>query len=362
MARRFHHSRSPSVATAQLLDWPTALALKILAITIILLSVVVGNIALADVGAAGTLAKETEIESPIASKVSLSTSLKPASAAHPRGPDSVVISNLGARADLVKVSTPPYKVDFSNFEPRLGEYKYGVSWQGIPAASASVTVRKEGAQFYLSAFARTARAIDMLYALRYQADGIVSAFDLMPERTVIRHQEGSRIRNMELSFTPNGEVFTVRTQNNKKPAEILRFDPENQMFEPFSAALIARTLDWTKGNSYAFDTFNGKSRYLITLTSVGEESVWLNGKSHDCYVISPTVKKLTENQKADKLRTAKIYVTKDNRRDIIKIVSEVFIGSVVTELESFNSIQEADAVFAKALGNEDEGTRARLLR
>lgn len=256
--------------------------------------------------------------------------------------------------DAIKVSTPTYRVTLDKFKPRLGTYTYGVSWQGIPAASAKFTVSKEDNRYHLIADARSAKAIDLFYTLRYRADGFVSAVDLLPDRATIRHQEGSRIKNIDLSFTSGGEVFSVRTQNDGKPAEMLRFTPENQMLDPFSAGMIARSLDWKAGDVYQFDAFNGRSRYLITLSHVGFDKVWLNGKNYDCFVVSPTVRKLTEVQNSNKLRQAKIYVTNDDRRDILKIVSEVFIGSVVTELESFEPIQApaSDAVIAKVgVGN-----------
>ena len=248
---------------------------------------------------------------------------------------------------LVQVSTPTYQPDFQRFDPPLGTYTYGVFWQGIPAATATVTIDQDGPSFKISALAKTAQAIDLFYTLRYQAEGTLSAFDFQPEKTVIRNQEGSRIRNVDMSFLADGEVFVTRSQNNNKPATLLRFNPHNNMLDPFSAAFLARSLSWERGSHYEFDTFNGKSRYLIGLTVVDEATVTMNGHTSECWVVKPTVKNLTSAKSDSKLREARIYVTKDSRRDVLKIESEVFIGTVTTELEAFAPAHKPAVMMAR---------------
>jgi len=251
------------------------------------------------------------------------------------GSPTVATAQDSIEPEFVTVSTPYYRPDLVNFEPPLGTYSYGVSWQGIPAASAEVTIDQAGANYLVSASAKTASAIDLFYTLRYRADGEFSAIDMQPHKVTIRNQEGSKVRSVDMSFLGDGEVFTVRSQNNQKPAKIVRFNPNNNMLDPFSATVLARSLDWSVGKSFDFDIFNGKSRYLITMTAIDEAQVEVNGKKHDCWVVSPTVKNLTNTKANNKLREAKMYVTKDRSRDVLKIVSEVFIGAVTIELESF---------------------------
>ncbi len=253
----------------------------------------------------------------------------------------LILSAAGARAedapyvqpDDVQVSTPIYQPNFDEFEPRLGTYTYEVSWQGIPAAEAKVTIDQDGLHYKMSAFAKTYSAIDIFYKLRYRAQGLVSAVTFLPEKTEVENRENSRIKTVEMDFRPDGRIFSKFRRNANE--EVFDFDPQNLTLDPFSAAFVARSLDWKSGETKTFDTFNGKSRYLISLTALGREMINYGGKVHDVWVISPYVEKVTEPNGPKKLRSAKIYVTADKSRDILQIVSSVFVGSVKTKLVDF---------------------------
>src|SRR5262249_10341179 len=162
---------------------------------------------------------------------------------------------------------------------------------GIPAASATIFVEKDGENYRITATARTATGIDLFYKLRYRGEGLLSGTDLTPIRAVFDQQENSRIKNAEIIFHDNGEIEAVR-QTKGKPAETLNFTPENFTLDPFAAAFIARGVDWKLGDTKEFDTFNGKSRYLISLTALEKAKVDVNGEKRDCWVISPKVKNL----------------------------------------------------------------------
>lgn len=235
----------------------------------------------------------------------------------------------------IQVTTPIYRPNFEEFEPRLGTYTYEVSWQGIPAAEAKVTIDQEGLRYQMSAFARTYSAIDIFYKLRYRAQGLISAVTFLPERTLVENRENSRVKTVEMNFRPDGMISSVFKRNDNNQ-EFFNFDPQNLTLDPFSAAFMARSLEWQKGETKTFDTFNGKSRYLISLTALGRETITFAGKSQDVWVISPRVQKVTEPNGPQKLNSAKIYVTADRSRDVLQIVSSVFVGSVKTTLVGFD--------------------------
>jgi len=237
-------------------------------------------------------------------------------------------------AAAVQISTPAYTPLEGDFEPALGSYEYDVSWQGIPAATVNVEITQDGPRYRIVAAAETASAIDLFYRLRYRAEGIISALDLLPVRTVIDQRENSRHKNTRISFLESGEIESVRWKSGKD-TEVIRFNPNNFTLDPFSAAFLARSLPWESGQVREFDTFNGKTRYLISLTAREKIRMTVNGTPRDVWVISPRVRNLTNPEKAGKLREAKIYVTADSSREILQIVSEVFIGSVTTKLASF---------------------------
>ena len=244
----------------------------------------------------------------------------------------------------VKISTPFYQP--AGFTPALGTYVYEVSWQGIPAASATITVDRDGKDLLISAGAKTLRAIDILYKLRYNASARISADKLLPSASVYHKQENKKVRDTEITFLPSGEISTVR-RNEKGEVERLQFNPENLTLDPFSASFLARSLDWKLGDTKYFDTYEGKNRYLISLTAVDKVRMQINKQPRDVWVIMPKVKKLGGPINAKKLRQAHIYMTADEAREILEIKSEVFIGSVRTKLVSFIPSRKSGTVAGK---------------
>ena len=128
-------------------------------------------------------------------------------------------------ADQVKIKTPTYKPSFDEFTPPLGEYKYEVSWQGIPAAGLTATVTREDDTYRIVTTAKTYKAIDLFYKLRYRAEGVISAYTLRPKKTMINHRENSRVKNTEIKFEGD-KIKSVYTKLGK-PSEILNFETDN---------------------------------------------------------------------------------------------------------------------------------------
>jgi len=247
-----------------------------------------------------------------------------------------VISAQEISADLVNISTPVYTANTSSYAPALGKYTYQVGWQGIPAAECTVEVQREGLFYHITAGAKTNKGIDLFYKLRYHAEGVMSAVDYRPKKTSVMQTENSRQKITEVTYLDSGLVKSYRI-NPKGKEDRLVFQPKNFMLEPFSAAFLARSLDWQKGVSREFDTFNGKSRYLLKLTAKDRITMKVNGKPRDVWVIVPEVNNLTNPKKNKKLRSAEIYVSADENKEILQIKSEVFIGSVYATLKNFES-------------------------
>ncbi len=248
--------------------------------------------------------------------------------------------------ELVKVTTPTYKASFDHFRPRFGTYEYTVSWEGIPAASCSLTFKQEKDHYIVETAARTYSGVDLLYKLRYNATGVLSKNDLTSVKLMIDHRENSRHKHVSIDFMPEaGRISAVRGKGEDDPHKAaVSFVPHNFTLDPIGAAFIARALPWQTGETKTFDVFNGKSRYYIQLTAVRRETISHNGEERKVIVITPQVRNLTTTRPVSKLREAFIYVTDDPQREVLKIVSSVFIGSVTTSLDSFTPLTlESDA-------------------
>jgi hypothetical protein len=233
----------------------------------------------------------------------------------------------------VKVSTPEY-APASSFTFPNGTYKYEVSWKGIPAGTATISLDNDGSTYRLVATAATMSWVELFYTLRYRAEGLVDSSSFKPQQMTIKKRENSKLSHIQVSFDETGEIYSKREKTGREAKE-LRFNPHNGTLDPFSASLLARSLDWKVGQSRQFDTYNGKTRYLITLNCLEAKVMDVNGLPRAVWIIEPTVTNLLKNKPAKKLRRAFMYVTADSKREVVKIESEVLVGSVTTKLESF---------------------------
>lgn len=239
--------------------------------------------------------------------------------------------------ELVKITTPRYQPEDSKFSPRLGTYEYSVGWEGINAASCKLTIQRQGDTYVVDAAARTYTGVDLLYKLRYEAIGVISANDLTSINLDIDHQENSRHKNIAIDFSPTlKKIHAVRSKGANDPdKKILSFNTDNFTLDPIAATFLARSLNWQVGDTKHFDVFNGKSRYIISLTAVERKKIRYQGEDRPVIVITPQVRNLTTTKPRAKLRQAFIYVSDDEFREVLRIESSVFIGRVITELDSF---------------------------
>jgi len=94
---------------------------------------------------------------------------------------------------------------------------------------------------------------------------------------------------------------------------------------------------------------------------VDRRSVRFQGRERQALVISPQVRNLTTTKPRSKLRQAFIFVSDDESRDILRIESSVFIGSVSVDLESYSPLPEAEEkiIMVNASGPEDARAQMR---
>jgi hypothetical protein len=243
--------------------------------------------------------------------------------------------------DQIRITTPAYSPELPDFNPRQGRYIYIVSWQGIPAGTINLEFKRNTDQYEISANVRSAKAIDYVYKLRFRTKGILSAETLMPKQSVFITNENDRKKKIELAFFPNGEIQSVYT-DNRGGRESVKFNPGNFTLDPFSTAFLALSMNWEVGDKRQFDTYNGRNRYLIELTAVEKTDITVNGKTQNVIVISPGIQKLTDTD-TKKLRNARIYITADSSREILKISSDLFFGTVDVDMVDFIPAKQKSA-------------------
>jgi hypothetical protein len=232
----------------------------------------------------------------------------------------------------VQILVPRYQSDPAIVLDLLGKYEYLVSWQGIPAASAELKVFQAGKYIRVVTKLRTNSAVDVFYKLRFNSESWIEKETLKPFRTHIEQTENGRVKLFDISFREDGEIYSFRSTNGQDQKEY-RIRSSNQVFDPFSAVFNALAMQWGMGAERYFDTFTGKTRYLVNLAV--KDKATISGDHFgvvQCFEVVPQVSNLTNPSANSKLRSAKIYVSQERPRKILKVVSKVFVGSVVVEL------------------------------
>ncbi|MEW6076201.1 MAG: DUF3108 domain-containing protein [Thermodesulfobacteriota bacterium] len=239
-------------------------------------------------------------------------------------------------ANQVRVSTPVY-APADSFQPLPGLYSYVVSWNGVPAASAALELDRRDGDYEIRASAQTAKGIDVVFKLRYQCATVLAADTFKPKYSFSVAETNSRQKTVRIEFLPDGEILSVR-RDDEGNVKTLKFDPDNFTLDPYSAGLLALSQEWKVGDKRRFDLFNGKHRYLIEFVAVRKTSVTVNGKARPAFVLIPSIKKLTKaeaDESDDSLRQARIFISADQPRQILKVTSELLFGRVDTEMVGF---------------------------
>jgi Protein of unknown function (DUF3108) len=236
--------------------------------------------------------------------------------------------------DKVRVKTERYS-RIENFKIRTGELEYSISWNGISVASVKVVTRIIGSDLKVECSVSTSSVISLFYTLRYQAYSKLKLPSFEHGTTVLRQTENQKLKYTTIATTYNSKIsqreISSYSWKSTKGENSIKFRLENFTLDPLAAIFIARSLKWQLGESKSFDVFDGKTRYLVKLKldSIEPNKLNIAGiKSKELLVFIPTVYNLNKRERHKKLYTAKIYLSNDKFRDILKLESRVLLGSV----------------------------------
>jgi len=238
------------------------------------------------------------------------------------------------------VSAELYQPEFA---PQPGTYHYSIRWGRFTIAKADVTVSRKGPFYLMEVNANTSGIVDRFYTLRYKGQGKITASDLTPVQMHMEQQENSIFKTLTITFHAGGEVEAVEIkykEEEEPEKKVKKVQSNGQVLDPFSAAFLARGIEWSKGEVQKYEIITGKHVYLVTLTCVDKERIKIMGKKREAWVISPKIKKISEpeKKKKKKIKWAKIYVSADDRREVLQLKSKATVGSVRAKLERFEPL------------------------
>ena len=230
--------------------------------------------------------------------------------------------------------------EISRYQPHFYPFdggenaEYRASWNGIPVASAeiqSAPLSIDGKKFYqVKVQARTWRYLELIWKMRDSIESIFEAKSLHPHRFIFRQRENRRKIDTTAHFDPANKKWAVHRKQGDKVRDYEFFSPHTM--DPISAIYLARSVDFKVGDALRMEVFGGNSRYLVIMDIVGREPITVKTGVFEAYKIIPRVINLTSSGYAGRVRQATVWISADEKRRPLKIISQVFIGYVSIEL------------------------------
>jgi hypothetical protein len=213
--------------------------------------------------------------------------------------------------------------------------EYRVSWNGIPAANATVRISTDNFSgdlgYVVEASVQTNDFVDIFYSYRGRVRTTFLADELFPLRYTYQERVNSRPAIAWVDFdrrTRTAEGVYVSKKGKRKTYEL----DGNVFVDPVTAVFRARRAQPKTGEQISQHVFTGEKHYHVILTVTGEEVVEVPAGRFAALVLKPTVYKMGKDKPHKKLREATIWVTRDLSHVPLKIRSRVFIGSVNVDL------------------------------
>jgi hypothetical protein len=230
----------------------------------------------------------------------------------------------------VTASSPP---SFPN--PRPMHARYGFGWSGFPCATAEIKLNQPASdRLQLDVTARTTGLARALWKFDATHTSIVNSATLRPGS--VRQIENDRSERVvtELSFTSSGVVSRI-TETPGRGTKVKKLDYPN-LFDLQSALLYLRSQSMPERSVQRIVVFSATDPYLATVTVLGRERVTVPAGTYNAIKFDLQLNRIKDGQLQPhrKFRRAKAWLSDDSDRLLLKIEGQVFVGSVVCELQS----------------------------
>jgi len=215
-----------------------------------------------------------------------------------------------------------------------GRLNYTLSWNGIPAARATVDVSLIEQQpeplYHVDAVAQTSWLVDLLWQLRAYAGASFSTVG--PEPLGFRYDrkinEERSITQIEFDPTQTRAVGTLDRRGQKRVVDV----HEPNVLDPITAIFHALSQPVHVGETLKYEVFTGEARYRVELEVKGEGPITVAAGTYSAWEVEPRVWKVGKGLDR-RLKGATIWVSEEPVRTILRIRSEVFIGAVNCDLQ-----------------------------
>jgi len=223
---------------------------------------------------------------------------------------------------------------------------YEVRWEQVPVAKVSLEVRpiekiKSEPAYHFVFQARTYPALDIVFPV----DGIIGGYtDLALTRSFRLEKdmrEGWTRRIYRVDFDWDRSIATYVSRKKSRRSVPLT----EGTLDMLSILYYVRSLPLTAGMTVSRPLNSGKKIHLAEALVVRRETIMVGGRSWPAFLIEPDVRKAGGIFKKSKNPRFLLWISADERKIPLKIVSKVWVGAFIVELT--NTLPESTTRFSE---------------
>ena len=221
-------------------------------------------------------------------------------------------------------------------DPRTVHATYVYGWSGITAATSEAYFhRGEPQTFVLEGKAHTVGLARILWKFDLNYRSVVNAQTLRPLEThQIETARGKRVET-SLEFSSTG-VSGTRTEGNRATPTVkdVAFGNLNDLHSVF---LYLRSQPLRDHSVYRAAVYPANSTYVATLTVLGREHLRVRPGNYNAIKMDLKLQRVNKKNELEphrKFKRATIWLSDDNDRVLLRIESQIFVGTVTAELQS----------------------------
>ncbi|HEX8295784.1 MAG TPA: DUF3108 domain-containing protein [Chthoniobacteraceae bacterium] len=245
-------------------------------------------------------------------------------------------TSVAAAADWQAELSPPTPGKFPMLKPLQASYRFG--WGGLSAAEGTFEFsRPKPGLLQLQVNARSLGAARALWRMDSQHTATCVEATLRPVSLQQIEAYKKRTLTITADFSPEGVTRLQKVHPAEKAeAKAKRFKAPN-LFDLHTALLFVRSQSLQPGERHHLIVYPGKAPFLAKVTVLAREKLKLGGKVHDAIKMEVALQRVTKDlqlEKHEKFKRASAWLSDDQDRLLLKIESEIFVGSVWAELQS----------------------------
>ena len=239
-------------------------------------------------------------------------------------------------ADWRETLTPPVPGRFPPLRPLTAKYVFG--WGAVTAAEGTFqfSKTKEG-RLQLSLRTKTTGVVRSLWRMDAEHLALAQAATLWPISVRQTEIYKSETETTKADYRREGVERLIETTPAGASRAKKKWFPCANVFDLHTALLFVRSQPLQDGDVYRLPVFPARSLYLTEIRVQGREKLTVAGREYaaiKCDVLLQGVNRDLVLEAHHKFTGASAWISDDADRLLLKIDSEIFVGSVWAELES----------------------------